>query len=525
MHDAIAAMWKGGTTAASEPHRCPLRPDGADKKTCIEHGGASVHNNANCCGTQRNSVNFEACNSRWRRCKKCIEVGRRGLKANAVKDPVLGLCEEHLQPEVEQPRAFRLSATPRLGVVRIDSSASPNRGARDSILRAPPVPDVPARTAPALQQSAKPAVHILPPVETKRSSIENLVTPVAVQQVFPPLPAQKTQELLPDTAQSDAETFDVEVLPPMREVTVAENSPWRTLIERAQRAIERGEPMDIPAEQIRPMPNQPRKFFSEEGILRLANSFRLVGQIVRGFVRRVRDGKGSVLFELIDGERRWRAAKLAGLPYKAIVIEVDDASAAFIVAAVANFNRADHTPTEISDSIEVMRVAGVSMEEIADMIGVSLHWSYQLHGLQKLHAEVREMLDPDLPKSKRLPISAAIDISKAEEYLQLGLAHKVLRREVSLQSLRKQVVRESLEHGARVRTRMVEPARKWDSIERQSHLLSRHSTDLKEAFEDQENLRTFLRDRNPGRVLLVSGSLKNAREQIAAIEKLIREAS
>lgn len=67
-----------------------------DKAGCIETSGSSIHlNQGGCCGTQRGSVKFPPCNSQARRCIKCLELGRRGGKANAVDDPDTGRCVEH----------------------------------------------------------------------------------------------------------------------------------------------------------------------------------------------------------------------------------------------------------------------------------------------------------------------------------------------------------------------------------------------------------------------------------------------
>src|SRR3989338_9213694 len=137
---------------------------------------------------------------------------------------------------------------------------------------------------------------------------------------------------------------------------------------------------------------------------------------------------GKVEYELLDGERRWRAAKMAGLAYRATLVDLDDEAVPFIIAAVANFNREGHTPTEVSDSIAHMANLTIPMEEIASLLGISPFWAYQIHGLQKLHPDVRDMLDPTLPKDKMLPVTAAIQISKVDIRLQRDLAEKVLSR-------------------------------------------------------------------------------------------------
>ena len=54
----------------------------------------------------------------------------------------------------------------------------------------------------------------------------------------------------------------------------------------------------------------------------------------------------------------------------------------------------------------------IPIEEIAKVFGISVIWATQIHLLQKLHPEVREMLDPSRPKKKILPVTAAIQIAR-----------------------------------------------------------------------------------------------------------------
>lgn len=89
-------MWKGGKTPNAFPHVCPYRLNGVDQKTCVDLSGSNYHQNRNgCCGASRGSAYFEPCNSEMRRCIVCIQLGRRGLKANAVTNVSAGTCDEH----------------------------------------------------------------------------------------------------------------------------------------------------------------------------------------------------------------------------------------------------------------------------------------------------------------------------------------------------------------------------------------------------------------------------------------------
>jgi ParB family chromosome partitioning protein len=93
---------------------------------------------------------------------------------------------------------------------------------------------------------------------------------------------------------------------------------------------------------VRPNPNQPRKHFDEESLGALASSVREIGVLQPLLVREVDDGA----YELIAGERRWRAAKRAGLPTVPVLVRVADDLASLEQAVVENLHRQDLNPLE-----------------------------------------------------------------------------------------------------------------------------------------------------------------------------------
>ncbi len=99
---------------------------------------------------------------------------------------------------------------------------------------------------------------------------------------------------------------------------------------------------EVPVGLVRPNPNQPRKHFDEESLGSLAASVRELGVLQPLLVREVGDGE----FELIAGERRWRAAKRAGLPTVPVLVRVADDLASLEQAVVENLHRQDLNPLE-----------------------------------------------------------------------------------------------------------------------------------------------------------------------------------
>ena len=131
--------------------------------------------------------------------------------------------------------------------------------------------------------------------------------------------------------------------------------------------LETGKILYLPAAQIRPNPGQPRKIFDPAGLQELAASIAEYG-IVQPLTVRRRDG----FYELVAGERRLRAARMAGLSeVPCIVMELDLEEASFI-ALVENLQRNDLDFLEESRGIaQLIRLFGLSQEECARRLGKS----------------------------------------------------------------------------------------------------------------------------------------------------------
>jgi ParB family chromosome partitioning protein len=122
---------------------------------------------------------------------------------------------------------------------------------------------------------------------------------------------------------------------------------------------------ELPIESITPNPLQPRKDFNNKGLHDLAASFRQTGVLQPVVVRRRGTG-----YELIVGERRWRAAKLAGLTrIPAVVRESTDAQS-LELALVENLLREDLNPMEEAEAYQrLLAEFGWTQEELAQRVG------------------------------------------------------------------------------------------------------------------------------------------------------------
>jgi ParB family chromosome partitioning protein len=123
--------------------------------------------------------------------------------------------------------------------------------------------------------------------------------------------------------------------------------------------------VDVAVEQIEPNPNQPRKVFNSQALDELTASIRASGVIQPIIVRR--QGSG---YQLVAGERRWRAARQAGLPrVPAIVREVTDAES-LELALVENLLREDLNPMEEAEAYDKLLARfGWTQEELAQRVG------------------------------------------------------------------------------------------------------------------------------------------------------------
>lgn len=131
------------------------------------------------------------------------------------------------------------------------------------------------------------------------------------------------------------------------------------------------EVMLLPISIIKANPNQPRKRFNDESLSELADSIRVSGLLQPIMVRPVRDSEERE-YELVAGERRLRAGKLAGLEeVPAIVRELSD-DESLVFALIENLQREDLNAIEEAQGLASLRdQLGLSQEELADKVGKS----------------------------------------------------------------------------------------------------------------------------------------------------------
>jgi ParB family chromosome partitioning protein len=125
---------------------------------------------------------------------------------------------------------------------------------------------------------------------------------------------------------------------------------------------------EIEVDSVRANPQQPRRDFEEDGLQDLAASIKAKGVVQPIIVRKV-DGE----FELIAGERRLRATKMAGLQrIPAFIAQVEDGSEALELALIENLQREDLNPMEQADGFQrLAKTYGLTQEQISERVGMS----------------------------------------------------------------------------------------------------------------------------------------------------------
>ncbi len=146
----------------------------------------------------------------------------------------------------------------------------------------------------------------------------------------------------------------------------------------------------LPISQVESCAGQPRKQFDPEALADLADSIRQHGIIQPLTVRKLQSG----YYQIIAGERRWRAARMAGLAQvPVVVIEADDRKA-MELAMIENLQREDLNPIEEADGYRVlMEQYGMTQEETAQQVGKSRSTVANVLRLLHLCGEVRTLVE------------------------------------------------------------------------------------------------------------------------------------
>jgi len=180
--------------------------------------------------------------------------------------------------------------------------------------------------------------------------------------------------------------------------------------------------------QVRPNPNQPRRDFDEQALLELAQSIDREGVIQPIIVRRTTSGG----FEIIAGERRWRAASLAGLTEVPVIIRQADDQKVLELAIVENIQREDLNPIELAVAFERMATElSLSHEEIGQKTGKDRATVTNSIRLLQLPVPVRDLVSA----RKLTPGHARALLKLTTEQAQIDLATRCIHEGWSVRQI------------------------------------------------------------------------------------------
>ena len=210
---------------------------------------------------------------------------------------------------------------------------------------------------------------------------------------------------------------------------------------------------EIPLDQLSPNPEQPRKIFDDESLAELADSIRRHGVLQPLLVSE--DGSGKYL--VIAGERRWRAARLAGLKtVPAVIRERLGAHDELALALVENLQRRDLSALEEARAFEHLRSEhGLSQAEIAKQVGMDRSTVANALRLLRLPERIQELVESGrLSAGHGRALLALPDdesrLSWAEKAVADGLSVRDLER-VAADSKKETTVRRSRSGGRRTK--------------------------------------------------------------------------
>lgn len=200
-------------------------------------------------------------------------------------------------------------------------------------------------------------------------------------------------------------------------------------------AVAAGNPeyQELPIDQIKPNPDQPRKRFDEGEIQELAKTLHTVGLIEPVVVRRV---QGT--YQLVSGERRWRACRSAGFKkIPAVIKELTDIQA-LEMGLVENLQREELTAMEEARAYEQwIGLTDLKPSELADRVGKDRSTVTNLIRLLKLPPEVQDMIDRGLISAGQ----ARPLLTLGDRKVILNMAGRIVREGLSARRVEEEVAR------------------------------------------------------------------------------------
>ena len=192
---------------------------------------------------------------------------------------------------------------------------------------------------------------------------------------------------------------------------------------------ERNNATEIELSQIRSNPYQPRKVFDEEALNELADSIKVYGVVEPVILKKSVKG-----YEIVAGERRCKASKIAGLTTVPAIIKDFTDEEMMEIALLENIQREDLNPVDTAISISnILQVKDMTQEEFSKKFGKSRSYITNLLGLLNLPKSVQELV-----KNGKLSMSHARCLSKIDdEEKVIDLINKIIKENLNVRDIEK----------------------------------------------------------------------------------------
>lgn len=189
--------------------------------------------------------------------------------------------------------------------------------------------------------------------------------------------------------------------------------------------------IELSIEKVRPRENQPRKNFNDSSLEELASSIKSTGIIQPIIVQKV----DQDIYEIITGERRWRAAKKAGLSKIPVIIREYHKLEILTVALIENIQREDLNPLEEAQAIQsLLEEGGLTHNEIAERLGKARTTVTNLLRLLTLSDPLKEMVNSGLLEKGHVKVLLSLN-----EQEQIEIAKIVVSKNLSVREAEKLV--------------------------------------------------------------------------------------
>jgi ParB family transcriptional regulator, chromosome partitioning protein len=197
-----------------------------------------------------------------------------------------------------------------------------------------------------------------------------------------------------------------------------------------------GEIVTLKLTEIEPNRGQPRKNFDENALAQLADSIKQHGVLQPLLVRPIAGGGG---YQLVAGERRWRASRMAGLSVVPVVVKELDDEQVVAIALIENLQREDLNPVEEAEGYRtLMEKFSLTQEEVSQRVGKSRPVIANALRLLSLPGDVLEMVkDGRLSQGHARTLLAVADKASMKKY-----AGEIINKGLSVREVERLVKRE-----------------------------------------------------------------------------------